>query len=232
MNSFTSDNVPDAVNGALFYKVHNAEKACFSISEYVTAIKNVGESTSRAVIGRFSYDQIISERNLLNEALAKMIGHSIDDWGIKCIRFEITEFKPQNKEIARHLEKQMEAERARRENELNTVAKVKSAEGDRDALKLKSDAEFYQVKLEADSKAYSTEMNSEALSKQINVLKNTLKTMTDQQISEFILEFERQKNLNAIAMNNRNSVYFVDPRNMFPMQRHINVNTMTNKTDE
>jgi len=134
LNGFTSDNVPVSVNGTLFYKVVDAEKACFSVSNYWNAIASVGESTSRAVIGRFSYDKIISDRNQFNSELVKLIGKSIDEWGITCNRFEITEFAPQNKEVAKHLEKQMEAERSRRENELNTQAKVRTAEGDRDTL--------------------------------------------------------------------------------------------------
>ena len=77
----------------------------------------------------------------------------------------------------------MEAERSRRENELNTQAKIRSAEGERDTLKLKSDAEFYQVKLEADSKAYSVEKNANALANQVNILKKAFPNLTDAQIS-------------------------------------------------
>ncbi len=225
IHAFTSDNVPVSVGGTLFYKVVDAEKACFSVSNYYNAVASVGSSASRSVLGRFTYDKIISDRNQFNTELVKTIGKSIDEWGITCNRFEITEFAPQNKEVAKHLEKQMEAERSRRENELNTLAKVRTAEGDRDTLKLKSDAEFYQVKLEADSKAYSVEKNAEAQAKQIQILKESFPNLTDVQMSNFLLEFERQKNLNAIATNNKNSVYFVDPRNMFPLQRHINVDT-------
>lgn len=226
LNGFTSDNVPVSVNGTLFYKVVDAEKACFSVSNYYNAVASVGESTSRAVIGRFSYDKIISDRNQFNSELVKLIGKSIDEWGITCNRFEITEFSPQNKEVAKHLEKQMEAERSRRENELNTQAKVRTAEGDRDTLKLKSDAEFYQVKLEADSKAYAVEKNALAQAKQIQILKESFPSLSDPQLSEFLLELERQKNLKAISTNSRNAVYFLDPKNMFPMQRHLNVDSV------
>jgi regulator of protease activity HflC (stomatin/prohibitin superfamily) len=221
LNGFTSDNVPVSVSGTLFYKVTDAEKACFSVSNYVNAVASVGESTSRAIIGRFAYDKIISQRNELNAELVKLIDTSIDEWGISCNRFEITEFKPQNDGVRKHLEKQMEAERSRRENELNTQAKIRTAEGERDALKLKSDAEFYQVKLEADSKAYSVEKNAAALAKQVEILKKAFPNLNDAQLSDFLLETERQKNLNAIAHNNKNAVYFVDPKNMYPMQRHI-----------
>jgi regulator of protease activity HflC (stomatin/prohibitin superfamily) len=221
MHGYTSDNVPVAVSGSLFFRVTDAEKACFGVKNYIACVKDVGESTSRSVIGKFPYDKIISQRNELNVELVKTIENSIDQWGVACTRFEITEFGPQNKEVAHHLEKQMEAERRRRENELNTQANIRTAEGDRDATKLEADAAFYQVKLEADSKAYALDKSAEALARQIETIRKA--TGNSANTLDFILEMERQKNLNAIANNNQSAVYFVDPRNMYPMQRHINV---------
>ena len=231
MNGFTADNVPVAVSGALFFRVTDAEKACFSVSDYELSVRNVGESASRSVVGKFAYDRIISQRNEINTELVKTIENSIDQWGVACTRFEITDFGPQNKEVAHHLEKQMEAERRRRENELNTQANIRTAEGDRDTAKLEADADFYQVKLEADSKAYAIDQNAKALARQIETINKATGDST--RTIEFILEMERQKNLNAIATNNQSAVYFVDPRNMYPMQRHINVqptNTQTTNT--
>jgi regulator of protease activity HflC (stomatin/prohibitin superfamily) len=223
LNAFTADNVPVSIAGSLFFKVEDAEKACFSVSNYVAAVGNVGESSARAVIGRFPYDKIISQRGDINTELIKTVDSSLDVWGISCNRFEITDFGPQNKDVAKHLEKQMEAERSRRENELNTQAKIRTAEGERDAIKLKADANFYQVKQEADSNAYALEQESMALAKQLEIIKKSSGSVTEAQIMDFLLEMERQKNLHAIAANNKNVVYFVDPRNMFPLQRHINI---------
>jgi len=226
LNGFTSDNVPVTASGALFFKVENPEKALFSISNYVNAISNIGESASRAVIGTFTYDSIISKRNEINAELIKNIDKSIDTWGITCNRFEITDFKPQNKEVARYLEIQMEAERKRRENELNTQAKVRTAEGERDASNLQSDATLYKVKIEADSKAYSIEKNADAFANQIKIIKESFNNkLTEQELMSFILELERQKNLQSVASSSSSKVYFIDPKNMFPMQRHINIDS-------
>ena len=223
LNGFTADNVPVSVSGALFFRVVDAEKACFSVKNYFQAVANIGESSSRSILGKFTYDSIISKRNELNSELMRTIGSSIECWGIACNRFEITNFKPQNEHVARHLEKQMEAERARRENELNTLAKVRSAEGDRDSIKLKADANFYQTKIEADSKAYTTEQNAIALAKQFEILKKVT-DVEDKNVMEFVLEMERQKNLNAIANSGKgDKIYFINPNHMFPMQRHVNI---------
>lgn len=226
LNGFTSDNVPITASGALFFKVENPEKALFAISNYETAISNVGESSSRAVIGKFTYDSIISKRNEINSELINTIDKSIDSWGITCNRFEITDFKPQNKDVAKYLEMQMEAERKRRENELNTQARIRTSEGERDSSNLQSDASLYKVKIEADSKAYSIEKNAEAFANQIKVIKESFNNkLSEKELMSFILELERQKNLNSIASNPTSKVYFIDPKNMFPMQRHINIDS-------
>lgn len=65
---------------------------------------------------------------------------------------------------------QMEAERKRRENELNTQARIRTSEGERDSSNLQSDATLYKVKIEADSKAYSIEKNTEAFANQIKII--------------------------------------------------------------
>ena len=71
-----------------------------------------------------------------------------------------------------------------------------------------------------------------ALAKQLEIIKKSSGSVTEGHIMDFLLEMERQKNLHAIAANNKNAVYFVDPRNMFPLQRHINMeNKMENKTE-
>lgn len=130
MKAYTKDNVPVHASGTIFGKIVDAEKAAYEVSDVWSSVQAVGSSYARTIIGRFEYDKIISERNLLNEELMIIIGDSISNWGVQCTRFELQDFGPMNDSVARQLEKQMEAERARRENELNTLAKVRTSEGD------------------------------------------------------------------------------------------------------
>lgn len=129
MKAYTKDNVPVHASGTIFGKIVDAEKAAYEVSDVWSSVQAVGSSYARTIIGRFEYDKIISERNLLNEELMSIIGDSISNWGVQCTRFELQDFGPMNDSVARQLEKQMEAERARRENELNTQAKVRTSEG-------------------------------------------------------------------------------------------------------
>jgi len=93
----------------------NAEKALFEVQHYLYAVQDIGQSSVRAVLGRFDYDEAIKLRTELNRELQVVIADSIAVWGIECGRFEMKVFEPQNDNVARHLEKQMEAERSRRE---------------------------------------------------------------------------------------------------------------------
>jgi len=129
MKAYTKDNVPVHASGTIFGKIVDAEKAAYEVNDVWSSVQAVGSSYARTIIGRFEYDKIISERNLLNEELMNVIGDSISNWGVQCTRFELQDFGPMNDSVARQLEKQMEAERARRENELNTLAKVRTSEG-------------------------------------------------------------------------------------------------------
>jgi regulator of protease activity HflC (stomatin/prohibitin superfamily) len=83
------DNVPVKLSGTLFGKVVNAEKSCFSIADPWKALRSVGESSFRAVTGRFDYDEIIAQRNQLSDDMVRDVGRSTDDWGMLCTRFEV-----------------------------------------------------------------------------------------------------------------------------------------------
>jgi len=84
-------------------------------------VGKVGTSTIRSVIGSKEYDSINSERNEVNAALRTTIDGSIDQWGVQCTRFEIQAITPQSAQVAKQLELQMEAERLKRKNVLDTV---------------------------------------------------------------------------------------------------------------
>lgn len=134
MELYTKDNVPVMCSGTLFFKVIDPEKALFNINNYIKSTHAIGVSAVRSVVGNMDYDCITGGRNMLNNLLTENIGKGITQWGVECCKFEIQEFFPKNKEIARQLELQMEAERRKRENELNTHAKIFTADGEKKLL--------------------------------------------------------------------------------------------------
>ncbi len=212
--AYTKDNVPVLASGSLFHKVIEAEKACYEVENYHDAIYAVGISAMRAVIGQFEYDEIVRERTAINISLNKNIGNSIEKWGVKCTNFEVSNFEPQNSEIARQLELQMEAERKRRENELNTLAIIRTAEGTKQTNILVSEGEFIKKQNEANAFKYTVEVETQVLAQQLQELAKQFNGNT-KMAGNFLLEKERLKHLQQLASTN-NKVYFVDPVKTLP----------------
>jgi regulator of protease activity HflC (stomatin/prohibitin superfamily) len=213
---YTKDNVPVAVSGTLFHRVLDAEKALFEVTDYQTAVQNIGQSCVRAVMGRFDYDEAIKQRSELNSELRLVIADSIKMWGIECARFEMKLFQPQNEHVARSLEKQMEAERNRRENELNTQALIRSAEGTRDSEMLKADSLYYNAQKVSDAQRYAVEQATQAAINQIKEVKAAVPNLSDDKVLDYILESKRLEHLKAIASSNSSKTYFIDPKSAFP----------------
>lgn len=212
LNAYTKDNVPVVVSGTIFYKPVDAEKICFSVESPRKAVTSVGESSFRAVIGRFDYDEIIAKRNEINREMLSILGKTTLDWGIQTTRLEIQNFGPQNKHVASQLEKQMQAERARRENELETLTKIRTAEGAKQVAILNSEGELISAKNKAEATQYELRAVSEAMAKQISILAEKLGD-ADKAVN-FLIEIKRLEHLEALTKTN-NNVYFISPDSMF-----------------
>jgi regulator of protease activity HflC (stomatin/prohibitin superfamily) len=213
LSAYTKDNVPVKVTGTLFYRPVDAEKACYEVRDFRKSVGAVGESSFRAVVGRFEFDEIIANRNSLNTELANVIGTSLDKWGVACSRCEVQHVGPQNKEIATQLEKQMEAERRRRENELDTQAHIRTAEGAKQQAVLVSEGELVAARNRAQAMQFEMETEARALASQVKALGDAIESPA--RAAEILLEMKRLEHLKAIA-GGQNRVYFVDPRGTFP----------------
>jgi len=218
LHGYTKDNVPVKVSGTLFIKVDDAEKACFSVANYYKSVGAVGESAVRSIIGKFEYDTITSERNQINVELRETIGKSITEWGTSCTRFEIQNMAPANNSVTEQLEAQMRAERARRENELNTHAKINTAEGEKQAQILKSEAEKISVQNKAEADNFAIQENTKAIIDQIKALREAMPNLSDTEIVNYLLESKRLENLNGIAQSDNKQVYFLNSKGMVPTQ--------------
>ena len=214
INAFTKDNVPVILSGTLFYKVFDPELACFGVSDYKRSVLAVGESATRSIIGRFEYDNIIRERNEINKELINVIGDSISNWGINCTRFEIQEFNPQNYEIQKQLEKQLEEERKRRANELENLGKINTAETNKKQIVLESEGELISIKNKAEAEKYAIEMKTKALLDQIKTLDST-----GINASQFILEYKKIEEFGKISQSKNKEVFFVDPSSIVPSSK-------------
>lgn len=214
IHCYTNDNVPVTVGGFLFYKVTDAEKACFSISNYKESILAVGESAMRSIVGRLQYDEIIKQRNEINDQLVQNIGHTIESWGVTATRFEINDFKPNNASVQKQLELQLESERKRRANELETQTKIRTSEGEKQSAILLSEAELISKRNSADGDKYMIEVKTKALAQQINTLKEVCGSA--ELAINFILESKRIEEFGKLHTSNNKEIFFCDPKGLIP----------------
>ena len=234
----TKDTVPITVTGTLFYKIYDPEKACYEVSDYYTAIGNAGMASLRQTIGTFEYDKAISDRNSLNQRLHDVIQTDTTKWGIECTKFEISSVEPQDDNVKKQMERQMEAERKRRENELTTKALITTAEGNKTASVLqaegektseilKAEGQFYKSQQIANGYKYHQEQIAMAQVDRINKIKLSMPTLTDSQIITMLLEEQRLIHLQNLASNSAKSTYFLDPASSLPQTNALILDKIT-----
>ena len=128
----TRDNVTLKVNGVVYFRVNDAEKATIAVEDYLLATGQISQTTLRSVIGQFELDQILSQRDKINKNLQTILDEQTEPWGVKVSSVEVKAIDlPMEMQSA--MAKQAHAERDKR-------AKVISAEGELEASKKLAEA--------------------------------------------------------------------------------------------
>jgi regulator of protease activity HflC (stomatin/prohibitin superfamily) len=122
----TRDNVQVAVDGILYLKVLDAQRASYGISDYGFAVTQLAQTALRSEIGKIELDRTFEERGHINSQVVSELDKATGPWGVKVLRYEIKNITPP-KDIIAAMEKQMRAEREKR-------ALILTSEGERDAL--------------------------------------------------------------------------------------------------
>ena len=121
----TRDNVQVGVDGVLYLKVLNPERASYGISDYLFAISQLAQTTLRSEVGKIDLDRSFEERTNINTQVVSELDKASEAWGVKVLRYEIKNITPPQ-DILAAMEKQMRAEREKR-------AVILTSEGARDA---------------------------------------------------------------------------------------------------
>ncbi|MGB2713331.1 MAG: stomatin-like protein [Vicinamibacterales bacterium] len=121
----TRDNVQVGVDGVLYLKVLNPERASYGISDFMFAISQLAQTTLRSEVGKIDLDKTFEERTNINTAVVSELDKASEAWGVKVLRYEIKNITPPHDVLAA-MEKQMRAEREKR-------AVILTSEGTRDA---------------------------------------------------------------------------------------------------
>ena len=109
----TKDNIPVNVDAVLYFKVSDPEKATIEVENYMVATSQISQTSLRGVVGASDFDELLSEREKINQKLHEIIDRATDPWGIKVTAVEVKHVEiPEN--MQRAIAKQAEAERMKR----------------------------------------------------------------------------------------------------------------------
>jgi len=133
----TRDNVQVGVDGILYLKVLNPERASYGITDFGFAITQLAQTTLRSEVGKIDLDRTFEERMNINHQIVAELDKASEAWGVKVLRYEIKNITPPHDVLAA-MEKQMRAEREKR-------AVVLTSEGQRDAAINEAEGEKQQV---------------------------------------------------------------------------------------
>lgn len=152
----TKDNVTMRIDTVVFYQITDPKMFCYGVANPIMAIENLTATTLRNIIGDLELDQTLTSRETINTKMRASLDVATDPWGIKVNRVELKNIIPPAA-IQDAMEKQMKAERERREAILRAEgekrAAILEAEGEKESAILRADAKKQQQILEAEGEA-------------------------------------------------------------------------------
>lgn len=170
----TKDNVTMQIDTVLFYQIVDPKLYAYGIENPILAIENLSATTLRNIIGDLELDQTLTSRDLINTRMRVILDEATDPWGIKVNRVELKNIIPP-KEIQVAMERQMKAEREKRENILRAEgekeAAIRVAEGEKTAAILRAEARREAQIKEAEGQAEAILKVQEATARGLEMIK-------------------------------------------------------------
>nr|XP_057919775.1 stomatin-like protein 2, mitochondrial [Doryrhamphus excisus] len=171
------DNVTLQIDGVLYLRILDPFKASYGVEDPEYAVTQLAQTTMRSELGKLTLDKVFRERESLNSNIVHSINQASDEWGIRCLRYEIKDIHvpPRVKES---MQMQVEAERKKRatvlESEGTREAAINVAEGRKQAQILASEGEKAEQINKAAGEAQAVLAKAEAKSKAIRLLSDAL----------------------------------------------------------
>lgn len=160
----TKDNVTMQIDTVVYYKITAPKSYVFEIANPISAIENLTATTLRNIIGDLDLDETLTSRDLINTKMRTILDEATDIWGIKVNRVELKNIMPP-KDIQAAMEKQMRAERERRESILQAEgekqSKILIAEGEKQSAILRAEAKKEAMIREAEGERESKILEAE-----------------------------------------------------------------------
>ena len=169
----TKDNVTMQIDTVIYFQITDPKLYTYGVEHPMSAIENLTATTLRNIIGELELDQTLTSRDIINTKMRTLLDEATDPWGIKVNRVELKNIIPP-REIQDAMEKQMKAERERRESILQAEGQKQSqilvAEGEKQSAILRADAAKQAAILEAEGKAEAILKVQQALADSIEML--------------------------------------------------------------
>ena len=191
----TRDNVTMQIDTVVYFFVSDPKLYTYGVVQPMSAIENLTATTLRNLIGELELDQTLTSRDIINSKMRAILDEATDPWGIKVNRVELKNIIPP-REIQDAMERQMKAERERRESILKAEGEKKSAiliaEGEKESAILRAEAVKQQKIKEAEGQA-------EALMKVQTALADSIKLLNEADASDAVLKLKALEAFQAAA---------------------------------
>ena len=169
----TRDNVTMQIDTVVFFQVMDAKLYTYGVNQPIAAIESLSATTLRNIIGEMELDHTLTSRDTINSKITAILDEATDKWGIKVNRVEVKNIIPP-REIQEAMEKQMKAERERRESILQAegekASKVLIAEGEKQSTLLRADAAKQARIMAAEAEAQSILKVQQAMADSMRML--------------------------------------------------------------
>ena len=156
----TEDNVTMQIDTVVYFQITDPKLYTYGVENPIGALENLTATTLRNIIGDLELDETLTSRDIINTKMRTILDEATDPWGIKVGRFEVKNISPP-RDIQDSLEKQMRAERERREAILRAegekTAAILTAEGEKESTILRANAKKEAMIAEAEGQAQAME---------------------------------------------------------------------------
>ena len=173
----TKDNVTMQIDTVVYFQITDPKLYCYGVEQPMMAMETLTATTLRNIIGDLELDQTLTSRDVINTKMRSILDVATDPWGIKVNRVELKNILPP-KDIQSSMEKQMKAERDRRQAILQAEGQKKSAiliaEGERESAILQADAEKQAAILRAEAEQQAAILKADGEAQAIRTVQQAL----------------------------------------------------------
>ena len=202
----TKDNVTMQIDTVIYFQITDPKLYTYGVEHPMNAIENLTATTLRNIIGEMELDQSLTSRDVINAKMRSILDEATDPWGIKVNRVELKNILPP-KEIQNAMEKQMKAERERRESILQAEGQKQSqilvAEGEKQSTILKADAEKQAAILHAEAERQAAvlraEGEAEAIMKVQTALADSIKLLNNANPNDQVVKLKALESFEKAA---------------------------------